>query len=107
MQRRWLITLAIVGPALLFTANSGAAEIYTFGKRGDGSRFVRQVDRPMERRADAEANNAKPASQTPVRSSLSRPNGASTGRVPPPLPRELLPPPIPNAQALQLLDQPI
>lgn len=92
MQLRWFVVLA-----LLLPPPGWSAEIYTFGKRGDGSRYIKNIDRPQR----ADDKTTQPA--TPK------------GKAPPPVtpsrtlsqPRGSLPPPIPDPQKLEILDKPI
>lgn len=91
MQLRWLLMLT-----LILTQQSWSAEIYTFGKRGDGTRYVRNIDRPQRKEAEESADKSTPAT-------------SPKPPVPRPLqtPRNSLPPPIPDAQKLRVLEQPI
>lgn len=84
-------------PTMLSTT-AWSAEIYTFGKRSDGTRYVKNIDRPQK-----------------VDDPHTSDNGKSSGKVPPPLstprtpsrPLQNLPPPIPDRHKLDLLDKPI
>lgn len=98
---RLFVAVALIATWLLPTmlsTTAWSAEIYTFGKRSDGTRYVKNIDRPQK--ADDPQADA---------------SGKSSGKVPPPLstprapsrPMQSLPPPIPDRQKLDLLDKPI
>lgn len=89
MPLRWLLILA-----LLFSSAGWAAEIYTFGKRGDGTRYIKKIDR-LQKKTD-EASTGSAAKNPPP-----RPSGSLRQ------PQNAIPPPIPDAQKLELLDRPI
>lgn len=90
MPLRWLVVLT-----LLFTPPIGAAEIYTFGKRGDGTRYIKKIDRLQKK-------TEEPANTTPGKAPPApRPAGSFRPSQQP------IPPPIPDAQKLELLDRPI
>lgn len=92
-----LLSAAGLLPTMLPTT-AWSAEIYTFGKRSDGTRYVKNIDRP--RKAD---------------DPQAKDGGKSSGNVPPPVstprttshPLQSLPPPIPDRHKLDLLDKPI
>lgn len=92
MQLRLLVVLMLWLPT-----TSLAAEIYTFGKHSDGTRFVKNVDRPQKSREEVAESAAKPGQPPPP---VTSPRAA-------PRPMQPIPPPIPDRQKLDLLDKPI
>lgn len=97
-----LLRLLVVRPlfvalALLLPLSGWSAEIYTFGKRSDGSRYVKNIDRPQKANDPQEDSTGKTAGKIPP-----VPTPRSTYR-----PLNNLPPPIPDRQKLDLLDKPI
>ena len=79
-----------------------AAEIYTFGKGANGSRFVKHVDRPVaNRKAEAQAREAGVAAGGSAGTTKGRQaGGAGRTQGPPP------PPPV-DSKALEVLNTPI
>lgn len=83
-----------------------AAEIYTFGKGANGSRFVKHVDRPVaNRKAEAQAREAGVATGVGAGGNAGATKGRQAGGAgrtqgPPP------PPPV-DSKALEVLNLPI
>lgn len=87
---RWFLILA------LFVVPPGwSAEIYTFGKRSDGTRYIKNIDRSPKKTEDAAKGTTGKTPPAPRPAPPVRPS------------RHAIPPPIPDAQKLELLDRPI
>jgi hypothetical protein len=90
----------------LHSGHGAAAEIYTFGKGANGSRFVKHVDRPVaNRKAEAKAREAGVAAGVAAGGSAEATKGRQAGGAgrtqgPPP------PPPV-DSKALEVLNSPI
>lgn len=90
MPLRWCLILA------LFVSPTGwSAEIYTFGKRGDGTRYIKNIDRAPRKAEESAKGSANKTPPPPRPAGNFRPS------------RQAIPPPIPDAQKLELLDRPI
>jgi hypothetical protein len=86
----------------LIAGEGVAAEIYTFGKGANGSRFVKHVDRPVAtRKAEAQAreSGAVPGNSANT-GQARRSSGGGRTQGPPP------PPPV-DSRALEVLNSPI
>ena len=90
MQLRWLVFTLILMPPL-----AESAAVYTFGKRSDGSRYIKSVDSPKK---EAEESSRQPAPKAPSKAAPAPLQRQPSGPVPPP---------IPDAQKLDLLNRPI
>ncbi len=90
MPLRWFIMLTLLWSNPVWTA-----EIYTFGKRGDGSRYIKNIDRPQRKPEEPTASQSgkTPPPPRPANSPRQSPQG--------------IPPPIPDAQKLDMLNRPI
>ncbi len=92
-----LLTAVWWMPAMLPTT-AWSAEIYTFGKRSDGTRYVKNIDRPQKADDPKAGDSGKPSGNPPPPASTPRTHSR---------PLQNLPPPIPDRQKLDLLDKPI
>lgn len=99
MLLRLLVALSLSLP-LILSSSAWSAEIYTFGKRSNGTRYVKSVERSQKKESE------QPAAST---------SNAASGKIPPPVPPGRstaqplgnMPPPPVDPRKLDILDRPI
>jgi hypothetical protein len=92
-----IISLAAMEPTV-------AAEIYTFGKGANGSRYVKHVDRPLaakKARADAKEDSSGQSASDRQGESQTQPGSRTTS------PKSAPPPPPLDSKSMELLNSPV
>lgn len=100
MTFRWSIALALLMPCLL-SQQAVAAEIYTFGKKSNGMRYIKNIERSPKKVAEEEAK----AAQTKASSKVPPPPAPMSPRNQQPVYN--IPPPPVDSRRLEILDTPI